>query len=120
MRSISAKIDCGMWKRRSWGLPDPVALLTAISRAAPKEISYWVPPMPRRIDPRPNVALAAQTCEVDDGIQQSDWNAGDACAGVPRIDANPLLTFGWQAGVSNNGPHYGECVYPQSSSIRLG
>lgn len=48
---------------------------------APKEIAYWVPPAPKKlIDPRPNVALAAQTCDcyvTPDGIiYVSDWNAG--------------------------------------------
>jgi hypothetical protein len=48
---------------------------------APKEIAYWVPPMPARlIDPRPNVALAAKTADVyvtTDGLMfVSDWNAG--------------------------------------------
>jgi hypothetical protein len=47
----------------------------------PKEIAYWVPPVPRKlIDPRPNVALAAQTCDAyvskDGVIYLSDWNAG--------------------------------------------
>lgn len=48
---------------------------------APKEIAYWVPPVPKRlIDPRPNVALAAKTADVyvtTDGLMYvSDWNAG--------------------------------------------
>jgi hypothetical protein len=48
---------------------------------APKEIASWDPPAPQRlIDPRPNVALAAKTCDVyvaPDGIMYvSDWNAG--------------------------------------------
>ncbi len=48
---------------------------------SPKEIAYWVPPPPKRlIDPRPNIALAAQTCDIyvcPDGIMyMSDWNAG--------------------------------------------
>ena len=48
---------------------------------APKEIAYWVPPAPKKlIDPRPNVALAAKTCDVyvtPDGLMYvSDWNAG--------------------------------------------
>ena len=48
---------------------------------APKEIASWVPPPPRRlIDPRPNVSLAAQTCDVyvtPEGLMYvSDWNAG--------------------------------------------
>ena len=48
---------------------------------APKEIASWVPPVPKRlIDPRPNVALAAKTCDVyvtPDGLMYvSDWNAG--------------------------------------------
>lgn len=47
----------------------------------PKEIAYWVPPVPKKlVDPRPNIALAAQTCDVyvaPDGIMYvSDWNAG--------------------------------------------
>ena len=47
----------------------------------PKEIASWVPPVPKKlIDPRPNVALAAQTCDVmmmNDGIiYMTDWNAG--------------------------------------------
>ena len=46
-----------------------------------KEIASWVPPVPKKlIDPRPNIALAAQTCNVyvtTDGILYvSDWNAG--------------------------------------------
>ena len=48
---------------------------------APTEIASWDPPVPQRlIDPRPNVALAAKTCDVyvaPDGIMYvSDWNAG--------------------------------------------
>ncbi|MGY4452663.1 hypothetical protein ACVWZR_007323 [Bradyrhizobium sp. i1.3.1] len=48
---------------------------------APKEIAYWVPPVPKKlIDPRPNVALAAKTCDSyvrPDGLMfVSDWNAG--------------------------------------------
>jgi hypothetical protein len=48
---------------------------------APKEIGYWVPPMPKKmIDPRPNVTLAAKTCDAyvaTDGLMYvSDWNAG--------------------------------------------
>jgi len=48
---------------------------------APKEIAYWVPPVPKKmIDPRPNVALAAKTCDAyvaPDGMMYvSDWNAG--------------------------------------------
>ena len=48
---------------------------------APKEIAYWVPPVPAKlIDPRPNVALAAKTADVyvtTDGLMfVSDWNAG--------------------------------------------
>jgi hypothetical protein len=47
----------------------------------PKEIAYWVPPVPTRlIDPRPNVAKCAMTCDVlvmPDGLMYvSDWNAG--------------------------------------------
>ena len=48
---------------------------------APKEIAFWVPPTPARlIDPRPNVALAAKTCDAyvtPEGLMYvSDWNAG--------------------------------------------
>jgi hypothetical protein len=48
---------------------------------APKEIGHWVPPVPTRlVDPRPNVALAAKTCDVyvtTDGLMfATDWNAG--------------------------------------------
>jgi hypothetical protein len=48
---------------------------------APKEVAYWVPPVPPRlVDPRPNVALAAKTADVyvtTDGLMfVSDWNAG--------------------------------------------
>jgi hypothetical protein len=48
---------------------------------APKEIAFWVPPAPQRlIDPRPNVALAAKTCDAyvtPEGLMYvSDWNAG--------------------------------------------
>ena len=47
----------------------------------PKEIAYWVPPVPKKlVDPRPNVALAAQTCDAyvskNGIIYLSDWNAG--------------------------------------------
>jgi hypothetical protein len=47
----------------------------------PREIAYWVPPVPAKlIDPRPNIALAAQTCDAyvspDGIIYLSDWNAG--------------------------------------------
>jgi len=48
---------------------------------APKEIAYWVPPIPKRLlDPRPNVGLAAKTADIyvaPDGMMLvSDWNAG--------------------------------------------
>jgi hypothetical protein len=48
---------------------------------APKEIAYWVPPVPTRlIDPRPNVALAAKSADVyvstDGLLYVTDWNAG--------------------------------------------
>jgi len=48
---------------------------------APREIAYWVPPVPRRlIDPRPNVSLAPKTADIfvtTDGLMfVSDWNAG--------------------------------------------
>jgi hypothetical protein len=48
---------------------------------APREIAYWVPPIPKRlIDPRPNIALAAKTADIyvtTDGLMYvSDWNAG--------------------------------------------
>jgi hypothetical protein len=48
---------------------------------SPKEVAYWVPPVPKKlIDPRPNVALAAQTCDAyvapDGLVYLSDWNAG--------------------------------------------
>lgn len=48
---------------------------------APKEIAYWVPPLPKKlIDPRPNVALAAKTADIyvtpDGLIYVTDWNAG--------------------------------------------
>jgi len=48
---------------------------------APEEIAFWIPPAPRRlIDPRPNIALAAKTCDAyvtPDGLMYvSDWNAG--------------------------------------------
>jgi hypothetical protein len=48
---------------------------------APKEIAYWVPPVPKKlIDPRPNIALAAKTADIyvtpEGLIYLSDWNAG--------------------------------------------
>ncbi|MDB5404297.1 MAG: hypothetical protein JWQ55_6315 [Rhodopila sp.] len=48
---------------------------------APKEIAYWVPPVPGKlIDPRPNQAVAAMSCDAyvskDGIIYLSDWNAG--------------------------------------------
>jgi hypothetical protein len=48
---------------------------------SPKEIAYWVPPVPARlIDPRPNVTLAAKSADVyvtKEGLMYvSDWNAG--------------------------------------------
>ena len=48
---------------------------------APKEIASWVPPVPKKlVDPRPNIAVAAQTCDAlvttDGLIFVSDWNAG--------------------------------------------
>jgi hypothetical protein len=47
----------------------------------PKEVAYWVPPVPSKlIDPRPNVSLAAKTCDAyvtPEGLMYvSDWNAG--------------------------------------------
>jgi hypothetical protein len=48
---------------------------------APKETAWWIPPAPARlVDPRPNVALAAKTCDAyvtpEGLIYVSDWNAG--------------------------------------------
>jgi hypothetical protein len=48
---------------------------------APKEIAFWIPPAPERlIDPRPNISLAAKTCDAyvtpEGLIYVSDWNAG--------------------------------------------
>ena len=48
---------------------------------APREIAYWVPPLPQRmIDPRPNVTLAPKTADVhvrpDGLIYVTDWNGG--------------------------------------------
>jgi hypothetical protein len=48
---------------------------------APKEIAYWVPPIPKKlIDPRPNVTLAAKSADVyvtTEGLMYvTDWNAG--------------------------------------------
>jgi hypothetical protein len=48
---------------------------------APREIASWVPPIPQKlVDPRPNVGLAAKTCDVyvaSDGLMYvSDWNGG--------------------------------------------
>jgi len=48
---------------------------------APKEIAYWVPPVPKKlIDPRPNIALDAKTADLyvtPEGLMfVSDWNAG--------------------------------------------
>src|SRR5580765_2574718 len=32
---------------------------------APKELAYWVPPTPKKlVDPRPNIGLAAKTCDA--------------------------------------------------------
>ncbi|MFL5151427.1 MAG: LVIVD repeat-containing protein [Microvirga sp.] len=48
---------------------------------APKEVAYWVPPVPKKlVDPRPNIALAAKTCDcyvTPEGLMYvTDWNAG--------------------------------------------
>jgi hypothetical protein len=48
---------------------------------APKEIASWVPPPPKKmIDPRPNQAFAALTCDcyvTKEGLMYvSDWNGG--------------------------------------------
>ena len=48
---------------------------------APRELAYWVPPMPDlMVDPRPNVTRAAKSCDVHvrpDGLMYvSDWNGG--------------------------------------------
>ena len=47
----------------------------------PTEMASWVPPVPNKlIGPRPNIALAARTCDVSvtpEGILYiNDWNAG--------------------------------------------
>jgi len=44
-------------------------------------VAYWVPPTPKKlVDPRPNVSLAAKTCDAyvtPEGLMYvSDWNAG--------------------------------------------
>jgi hypothetical protein len=48
---------------------------------APQEIASWVPPVPKRmIDPRPNVARSALSCDcyvTSEGLMYvTDWNAG--------------------------------------------
>jgi hypothetical protein len=48
---------------------------------APKEVGYWVPPMPQKmIDPRPKVTRAAKTADIyvapDGLIYVTDWNLG--------------------------------------------
>jgi hypothetical protein len=48
---------------------------------APKETASWVPPVPKRmVDPRPNVARSALTCDcyvTSEGLMYvTDWNAG--------------------------------------------
>ena len=48
---------------------------------APRQLAYWTPPIPERmVDPRPNVAHAAKTCDVlvrPDGLMYvTDWNGG--------------------------------------------
>jgi hypothetical protein len=48
---------------------------------SPVEIAWWVPPVPNKLmDPRPHIALAAQTCDAyvspDGIIYLTDWNAG--------------------------------------------
>ena len=48
---------------------------------APKEVAYWVPPVPKKlVDPRPNIALDAKTADLyvtkEGLIFVSDWNAG--------------------------------------------
>lgn len=47
----------------------------------PKEVAYWVPPLPQKMmDPRPNVAFAAKTCDAyvtPEGLMYvTDWNGG--------------------------------------------
>jgi len=47
----------------------------------PREIGFWIPPVPKKmIDPRPNVAKCAMTCDcyvTPEGLMYvSDWNAG--------------------------------------------
>ena len=48
---------------------------------APKEVASWIPPTPAKlVDPRPNIALAAKTCDAyvtPEGLMYvTDWNAG--------------------------------------------
>ena len=48
---------------------------------APKEVASWIPPTPAKlVDPRPNIALAAKTCDcyvTPEGLMYvTDWNAG--------------------------------------------
>jgi hypothetical protein len=48
---------------------------------APREIAWWIPPVPKRlVDPRPNVARCAMSCDVyvaSDGVMYvTDWNGG--------------------------------------------
>ena len=57
---------------------------------APKEIASWVPPVPQKlIDPRPNVGLAAKTCDcyvTTEGLMYvSDWNGGMHVLQVRRM-----------------------------------
>ena len=54
---------------------------------APKEIAYWVPPLPNKmVDPRPHIALAAKTRDAyvrPDGLMfVSDWNAACTCCNI--------------------------------------
>jgi len=48
---------------------------------SPREVASWIPPLPERmVDPRPNVAHAAKSCDVhvrpDGVLYVTDWNGG--------------------------------------------
>jgi len=68
---------------------------------SPREIASWIPPVPTKlVDPRPNVAVAAQTCDVyvtPDGIMYvSGLERRAACAGVSGVRMVTELDGGYR------------------------
>ena len=70
----------------------------------PKEIASWVPPVPRKlIDPRPNVALAAQTCDAYVSKDGADLISATGTPGCTCWSTRGSVVGGWLSALAPGG-----------------